>query len=126
MLEQVTKAPLTIYEEHLAKGELAYQHSLAADRPFFFPRVVCPYSGTDRYEWRVSGGLGTIYSRTRLYPRDAESYAVVLVDLDEGFRMMSRVVDAPADAVEIGARVRLAVRPGEQGEPAPFFVLEAA
>jgi uncharacterized OB-fold protein len=123
MHERVTRSPLSIYEEHLAKGELAYQYSLAADRPFFFPRIVCPYSGTDRYEWRISVGLGTVYTRTRSYPRDRESFAVVLVDLDEGFRMMSRVVDAAADEVEIGARVQLSVRPAPNGDPAPFFVL---
>lgn len=121
----LTQAPMKKYQEHLERGELAYQYSLAANRPFFYPRVICPYSGTDAFEWRISKGLGTIYSMTALYPRNEPSYAVVLVDLDEGFRMMSRVVDATAEDVQIGARVRLSIRKAENGDACPFFVLES-
>jgi uncharacterized OB-fold protein len=49
---------------------------------------------------------------------------VVLVDLDEGFRMMSRVMDADGSTIAIGDRVRLSIRPGENGDACPFFVLE--
>lgn len=126
MLESASPtSPMAIYRKYLDQDRLAYQFSLAANKPFFYPRVVCPYSGTGRYEWRISQGLGTVYAATRFYPRDEEAYAVVLVDLDEGFRMMSRVVDAPADAVAIGARVRLSIRAGARGEKHPFFTLEA-
>lgn len=111
------------YQQHLDRGELAYQYSLAADRSFFFPRAVCPYSGTDRYEWRISAGLGTIYAKTVIGPRNEAPYAVVLVDLDEGFRMMSRVVDVHGDEVSIGDRVRLDIRSGENGDSCPFFLL---
>jgi len=114
------------YQRHLDRGELAYQHSLVADRPFFFPRAVCPYSGTDRFEWRVSSGGGTVYASTVISPRGGMPYAVVLVDVDEGFRMMSRVMDVDGGDVAIGARVRLSIRPGENGDACPFFVLEDA
>lgn len=117
-------SPMATYQKYLDSGVLAYQHSLAANKPFFYPRVVCPYSGTSQYEWRVSQGKGRIYAVTRFYPRDAQPYAVVLVDVDEGFRMMSRIVDADADAVEINARVNLAIRPADNGVAAPFFTLE--
>lgn len=124
-MPEPTQAPMAVYRHHLQQGRLAYQHSLAADKPFFFPRVVCPYSGTDRYEWRFSRGQGTLYAVTRFYPRDEQAYAVVLVDLDEGFRMMSRVMDAPADDVVVGARVRLDIRVGARDEKHAFFVLES-
>jgi uncharacterized OB-fold protein len=73
----------------------------------------------------VSEGNGTIYAQTNLYPRGETSYAVVLVDMDEGFRLMSRIMDVEADAVSIGARVKLSVRKGENGDACPFFVLAA-
>jgi len=120
----VTASPMATYSEYLAKGELAYQFSLAANKPFFFPRVVCPYSGTMNFEWRVSRGLGEIYAVTRFYPRGEAAYAVVLVDVDEGFRMMTRIVDADADEVAIGQRVRVSIRAAENGAKAPYFTLE--
>lgn len=121
---RASEAPMAVYARHLAQGRLAYQYSRAAGRPFFYPRIVCPYSGSDDFEWRVSSGRGTLYAKTAFYPRHSPGYAVVLVDLDEGFRMMSRVMDAPPEAVHIGARVRLSIRPAENGDPAPFFVLD--
>jgi hypothetical protein len=41
------QSPLKVYLDHLERGELAYQFSLAAGRPVFFPRVLCPFTGSD-------------------------------------------------------------------------------
>ena len=57
-----------------------------------------------RATWRVSAGHGTVYATTTARPRDGEPYDVSLIDLDEGFRMMSRV----AGGGRIGQRVRVA------------------
>jgi len=43
-------------------------------------------------------------------PRGAEPYAVVLVELDEGPRLMSNLIGMPADQVRIGMRVRVRVQ----------------
>jgi uncharacterized OB-fold protein len=59
-----------------------------------------------------------------LHSRNRDPRNVVLVDLDEGFRMMSRVEGLPAGEVEIGARVRLEVRRGEEDEPVAVFMRE--
>ena len=44
-------SPLAVYQSYLDKGELAYQWSPAAERAVFYPRLVCPYSGTTDLEW---------------------------------------------------------------------------
>lgn len=118
------ESPLAVYQRHLKQGALAYQYSLEAKKPFFYPRIVCPYTGSNRIEWRTSRGLGTIYAATYLYPKDDAAYAVVLIDVDEGFRLMSRIIGTSAENVTIGARVRLTIQPAERGEPAPFFRLD--
>jgi hypothetical protein len=75
-------------------------------------------------EWRVSAGLGTVYATTVARPRGGEAYNLVLVDLDEGFRMMSRVVGVEPEAVEIGARVRVAwEEQADDAAPLPVFEL---
>src|SRR5206468_5405796 len=63
-------SPLATYISHLEKGDLAYQFSPAADRAVFFPRVICPFTGSDKLEWRVSKGRGTVYATTIVHPAE--------------------------------------------------------
>lgn len=122
--QHATESPVARYRAHLEAGELAYQWSPAAQRAVFYPRLICPFTGSADLEWRIASGGGTVYSTSIVFPRGGEPYNVVLVDCDEGFRLMSRVIDAPPQAVEIGARVRLAVGAIEpDGEPLPQFRL---
>ncbi len=116
-MERIAQSPLAIYQQHLENGELAYQWSVPAGRAVFYPRVICPQSGSNQLEWRISAGRGTVYATTVTHPREGAPYNVALIDLDEGFRMMSRVEDIAPEAVRIGMRVEFRVHPGEGSEP---------
>jgi uncharacterized OB-fold protein len=118
-------SPQTMYLEHLEKGELGYQFSPEADAAVFYPRVICPFTGSDRLEWRVSKGLGTVHATTVVYPQKGDPYNVALIDIDEGFHMMSRVEDIPALDVRIGMRVKFRVHRAEGDEP-PYSVFTPA
>jgi hypothetical protein len=108
------RSPADVYTEHCRRRELAYQ--VGDDgRPVFRPRV-------GPTEWRVSAGRGTVYATTVAHAREGEPYNIVLVDLDEGFRMMSTVVGVAPEDVAVGARVVLAWREGDP--PVPVFALE--
>lgn len=93
MLEE---SPRAHFEAGCARGVLLYQWDPAAERAVFYPRVDAGL------EWRESKGRGTVYSATTIRPRGEEPRGIALIDLDEGFRMMSRV---RAEHVEIGMRV---------------------
>jgi uncharacterized protein len=122
-MERIAESPLATYQAHLARGELAYQWSPAAQKAVFYPRVVCPHTGSDRLEWRVSAGLGTVYATTVTHPRDGAPYNVALIDMDEGFRLMSRVEEVMPEAVAIGMRVKFRVHHPAGDEPTyPVFV----
>ncbi len=71
----------------------------------------------------MSGGRGTVYATTAIHRRNGEPYNVALVDLDEGFRMMSRIEGINAEEVAIGQRVTFAVREEDDG-PVVVFLLE--
>ena len=119
----MAESPLAVYQAHLDKGELAYQWDKAASRAVFYPRVVSPHSGSPDMEWRVSKGVGTVYATTVTYPFKGDGYNIVLVDLDEGFRMMGRVEEIDPLVVKIGQRVRFRIHPAEGEQPAyPVFV----
>jgi len=121
-MENAKKSPLGVYNEHLQRGELAYQFSPEAGKAVFYPRVICPYTGSENLQWRISKGLGTVHATTVVHPAQGEPYNVCLVDLDEGFRLMSRVEDMDPMAVKIGQRVRFrAHHPGGDEAPIPVF-----
>jgi hypothetical protein len=110
------RAPADVYMEHCRRRELAYQVDMQG-RALFRPRV------GDGLQWRVSAGRGTVYAATVVHPRGGEAYNIVLVDLDEGFRMMSTVTEG-GPAV-IGARVEVRWRDGEDA-PVPVFEVVGA
>jgi hypothetical protein len=110
------RSPTDVYLEHCRRRELAYQLD-DAGRPVFRPRV-------GPVVWRVSAGRGTVYATTVVRPRGGEAYNVVLVDVDEGFRMMSAVVGVAPEEVAVGMRVRLAWR--DEDPPVPVFEVDAS
>ena len=116
------KSPLAVFRDHCARGELAYQVCRDDGRVVFFPRAVAPGNASPNLEWRVSKGLGTVYATTTLFPRNQDPYDVSMIDLDEGFRMMSRVESIDPIDVAIGMRVKLRMIPGSDNQPAyPVF-----
>lgn len=97
-----------------AERRLTYQTCDACHAVVFFPRRHCPGCLGRALTWHDSAGLGTVYTfsvvRASRDPRFADRvpYCVALIDLDEGFRMMSSVVDTAVDMITIGQRVRVA------------------
>lgn len=103
-----------IFLDGLEKGQFLYQYDEKAGRAVFYPREVGPSGNVGALVWRESGGEGAIYSFTVLH-KAQERRNIVLVDLDEGFRMMSTIVNCNADALRIGMRVRAKIEPDEAG-----------
>ncbi|HXM57884.1 MAG TPA: Zn-ribbon domain-containing OB-fold protein [Candidatus Dormibacteraeota bacterium] len=107
----------------IAEGVLRLQRCAACGRHVFYPRAVCPFCMAAELRWEEASGRGAVHSFTVVHRapagyRDEVPYVVALVDLDEGVRMMTRLVDvAPAD-VRVGLAVEVAIR----GEPRlPYF-----
>lgn len=116
------KSPYGVYLEYLQQGQLAYQYSTAANKAIFFPREICPETGLECLEWRVSKGFGTVYSTSAVHPREGAVYNVALIDCDEGFRLMSRVEQISPEQVKIGMRVQFKTHQPDGDDPYPVFV----
>lgn len=117
MTQNLGTSPRATFVEYCRRGELAYQVPAGGGDPVFYPRLVAPRSGEGTLEWRVSAGLGTVHATTVLARKGEAPYNVALVDLDEGFRMMSRVEGVEPKDVTIGMRVRVAFVAGSGEEP---------
>ena len=86
-----------------------------------YPRAVAPGTGSTNIEWRVSKGMGTVYTTTVVHYKGEPPLNVAMIDVDEGFRMMSRVEDIDPMQVKIGMRVKFKVHPGD-GKQQPYAV----
>ena len=115
----VTTSPFGEYQKYLSEGKLADQES-ASGKAVFYPRVCAPGTG-EALTWKISKGMGEVYSTTVIYKKDVKPYNVALINLDEGFRMMSRVEGIAPEAVKIGMRVKFIAAKDEDGNPLAIF-----
>ena len=80
-----------------APTPLHFQRCGACGTLLGYPRVLCPACGGRDLEWERSAGRGTVYSATVVHSREG-SHGVLLVDLDEGVRVLGEG-EAPIGAV---------------------------
>ena len=105
------------------------QRCRATGAVFYYPRLACPATGGRDLEWIESSGKGRVWTYSHVHVpfcgaewEDQLPYTVVLVDLDEGPRMLSRLIGEDRESVRAGARVRVRFVPC-QGQALPFFSL---
>ena len=98
-------APSATYVEGLRRGELRFLRCDECRQACFYPRVLCPHCGATTLHWEQSDGGGVVYSVTEVSPKDGDPYNITLVDIDEGFRLLTTVIDAMPI---IGTRVQFA------------------
>ncbi len=95
------------FQRFLDEGRFMIQRSRTSGRAFYYPRVAEPLTGDTDLEWFAPSGRGVVYSTTVVRAKPpAEPYNVALVDLEEGPRVMTRVVGTAPAAVRIGMKVR--------------------
>ena len=113
--------PEALWRAALANGRFLLQKGESGGSYVFPPRTMAPGTGADDLHWVEASGMGQVYSVTVISPKPPlHPYNVVLVDLDEGPRMMSRVTGIAASDVKIGMRVQARVA-NEDGAPILLF-----
>lgn len=91
------------------ENELRIQRCADCNHAQFFPRSHCLNCNKDRVEWQAAKGTGTIYSVTRVERAPTDEfralapYAIALIDLNEGVRIMAHA----NLALKIGDQVRV-------------------
>lgn len=101
------------YWEGCSVHELRYQYCENCERAQFPPAARCRTCHQREIEWRKSGLKGTLHSfslvhraPTKAFIADAPYY-VGLIDLNEGFRIMTNIQTKTGQGVEIGAPVEV-------------------
>jgi uncharacterized protein len=94
-------------------GKLLIQRCSACGEHQFYPRKVCVHCGSSAVEWAEASGKGTVHTYTVIHQqgmpvwRDQVPYVAAIIDLEEGVRMTSNVVDVEPSAVSIGMGVEV-------------------
>ncbi|TVR12248.1 MAG: Zn-ribbon domain-containing OB-fold protein [Salinarimonadaceae bacterium] len=108
----VANADTEIFWKGCDRGVFLYQRCRDCGRSQFYPGIVCRGCHGSGLVWEESAGRGTIYSFTvvhRATPafRSDAPYALALVDMDEGFRIMANVINCSPESVKIGQHVQI-------------------
>jgi uncharacterized protein len=115
------------YWQAASGGTLLIKRCDACGRHHFYPRPFCPHCWSDRVDWVAASGRATLYTysvvRTNGLPpfADRVPYVAAIVELEEGPRMMTNVIDFDEDDLRIGMDLTLAWRPLEGELTAPVF-----
>ena len=112
--------PTAEYRRALESGLLRFQRCQSCGAAFFYPRMLCPACGAEDWTWETSTGTGTVYSVTEVTTGSADPYNITLVDLSEGFRMLTRIDGATPS---IGASVRFSAELSSGPDARPIFTL---
>jgi uncharacterized protein len=119
-------APVTGYDDTwfwdgVRAGRLLLRSCAACGRLQHPPTPLCPACGGTSWTTREASGRGTVYAWIASHhpnEPDADPRIVALVELDEGVRLVSNVVDVPVGEVsnEMAVEVCFATLDSSDGE----------
>ena len=95
------------------EGRLMLQQSRSGGPFFFYPRPICPYTGSRDLVWRQATGRGKIVSYSLVmrpnHPAFAADVPIVLAEilLEEGASLLARVIESETIRVHSGAAVEI-------------------
>lgn len=102
------------------RGVLRLQWCRSCQRSHHYPRVMCPFCGGQDLEWRDATGRGVVHSFAHQPARDGEGTMIVLVDLDEGPRVLA-TIEGTSDGLAIGSPVAATWRSRSDDHPLLVF-----
>jgi uncharacterized OB-fold protein len=112
--------------EAAAQGSLLVQRCSACGHRQFYPRQLCTACAGE-VVWETASGRGLVHTFTIVRQngmppfKDLLPYAVAMIELDEGVRMMGNVTGCPVEQVKIGLRVEAYAVECEPGLAVPFW-----
>jgi hypothetical protein len=87
----------------------------------YYPRARCPRCLSDQLTWTTVEGRGTVYTYTVAMQATAPPFAdevpqlLAIVELAEGVRLSTTLVDVEPDAIELGMPVAPVFDHGDDG-----------
>jgi hypothetical protein len=111
--------------EQAAQDKLVIQRCTECELLRHPPRPMCDACRSIAWDFVEASGRGKLASFTVLHHPQVPGYAypltIALVDLDEGTRIVSELVDCEHDAISIGMELVATIHEDEDGFKLPVF-----
>lgn len=111
--------------EGCRQGELRVQRCRVCESYVFTPQATCTRCLSPELEWVESTGRGQLYSYTVVHrpqqPSFQTPYVVVIVELEEGFHMLSNLIGCPEEAIQVGMPLEAVFEPQSEEITLPYF-----
>lgn len=107
-----------VYWDAAAEGRLLVRRCGECGRAHHYPREFCPYCWSEDVAWEAASGMATLYTWSVVHSNDLPPfgertpYVAAVVDLDEGPRMMTEVVEGAGDRLWAGMGLEVVFRAG--------------
>jgi len=92
-------------------GEFRLQKCNSCGKIIFYPRAICTECMSQDLSWIKSTGKGQVYTFSIHFrgatPAFKTPYVVALVDLEEGVRVMTNIINCDVNDVKIGMNVKV-------------------
>lgn len=117
------------YWQAAHQGRLAIQYCRPCARHQFYPRRFCTACLSDQIEWIDAAGTGKVYTYTichvAAHPAFGAKlpYAIAMIELDEGVRLLAGIADQDLAALSVGARVEVCFERISDDMTLPMFRL---
>ncbi len=107
-------------------GELRLQRCDACSKVYFPPRPFCPACASRQVSAFAASGRGVLWSYVihhRPVPGFTPPYAIAVVQLDEGPRLMTNIVDCPQtpEALQLDMKLQVAFHKLDDEITLPLF-----
>ena len=113
------------YWDGCRRGELRYQRCATCGEVNMKPARSCAACGGAELTWERSDGSGSLYSWTVVWrpqhPTFQVPYAPAIVELDEGFWLMTAIVGCEPDELRAGMRLAVEFHPASDDVTLPYF-----
>lgn len=82
----------------------------------YYPRPFCPECWSENVSWQPACGKATLYTHSTVFVNDLPPfneqvpYVAAVVDLEEGPRMMTQIIDCAVEDLEIGMPLEMTFR----------------
>jgi uncharacterized OB-fold protein len=109
------------------QGKLLIKRCAACGRAHYYPRSFCPHCWSPEVSWEEASGRGSLYTYSVVHQNDLPPfnervpYVAAIVDLDEGPRAMTNIVDCEFDALRVGMPVEVEFRDIGEDVSIPVF-----
>ncbi len=106
-------------------GELLVQKCCDCGRLIFIPQPACYRCLSQNLEWVKGSGRGTVYSYTVVWrpqtPAFEVPYVIAIVDLEDGYQMLTNIVGIDPPQVRVGMPVEVDFWAASEEIVLPYF-----